>query len=237
MTKLLRGVLALLLVALLSACPSDTSESTDEPSGGGQVAAPTIRIDPSRSFNNGPISISFTSATPEAEFYYTLDGSAPSASAEKYTGPFSLEPGNTNIKNTPYPGYIQVKVIGIKAGQTNSPVVSRNFQIFSSELIPNDDDPISGSDTGIGTGGYHNANQKILVTVTVTDGVISAEYQNGYDSTTPHTSEYWSAAVNHANQFLSTMNSYEFDTITGASRSSAAIKDGITEAMAKILSD
>jgi uncharacterized protein with FMN-binding domain len=238
MAKLLRGVLALFLVAFLSACPSDTSDSTNEPSGGGRVVAPVIKMDPPRSFNSEAISISFTSTTPDAEFYYTLDGSTPSANTTKYTGPFSLAPDNANIKDTPYPGSIQVRVIGTKAGMDNSTIKSQNFQIFSKELIKDaGGTEITGTATGIGKGGYHSADQKALVTVTVTKGVITAAYENGYDGTASHTPDYWASATAHADKFLATMNSCEFDTVTGASRSSAAIKDGLKEAMSKILSD
>jgi uncharacterized protein with FMN-binding domain len=204
------------------------------------VKTPVIAKNPPRNFNNEGIEISFTSATSGAEFYYTLDGSAPSqAAGVKYNGPFSLEAGNENIHDTPNPGSIQVRVIGIKEGLRDSLVSGQMFQIFPAEPVTDDGNNViaAASETGIGVGGYYNSNQNILVTVTVTDGVITAAYQNGYNSTELHSSEYWSGAVNHVNQFLSTMNSWEFDTVTGATLSSRAIKDGLEKAMAKILTD
>jgi uncharacterized protein with FMN-binding domain len=174
------------------------------------------------------------------EFYYTLDGSDPSSGVGvKYDGPFFLEPDNENIRDTPNPGSIQVRVIGIKEGLRDSSISSQAFQIFPNEPIKDGGGNVitSASATGIGEGGYHDPSQKVLVTVTVTEGVITAAYQNGYNSTDLHTPEYWTAATAHANQFLSRMNSWEFDTITGASLSSRAIKDGLGKAMSQILTD
>jgi uncharacterized protein with FMN-binding domain len=236
MTKLIWGISALLLVVFLSACPLEDPDPTDV-NKGGKVASPSVKMNPSRPFNNGPIEISFSSSTPGVEFYYTLNGNAPSTNAgNKYTGPFFLELNNENIRDTPLPGYIQVQVVGIKEGFSNSIIGKQNLQIFPKETIKDDDgnEIASASDTGIGVGGYYNPNQNVLVTVTVTDGLITAVYENGYNGTNSHTSEYWTLAVNHANQFLSTMNSWDFDTVTGATYSSKAIKDGIEKAMAKI---
>jgi len=232
MAKLIRGVFALLLVVFLSACPSGDPDLTEV--SGGRVVAPVIKMNPSRPFNNGPIEISFTSTTSDVEFYYTLDGSVPSSSAGvKYNGPFSLAPGNENIRDTPSPGFIRVRVIGIKEGLTDSSIRSQLFQIFPNEPIKDGTgNEITSSATGIGAGGYHDPSQKVLVTVTVTNGVISAVYENGYNDTTLHTSEYWKVATDRADLFLSTMNSWEFDTITGATRSSQAIKEGLEKAMA-----
>jgi uncharacterized protein with FMN-binding domain len=197
-------------------------------------------MDPSRPFNSGPIQISFTSSTSGAEYYYTLNGSAPSPSVGiKYNGLFPLAPDNANISNTPHRGFIQVRVIGIKEGLNDSRISSRNFQIFPNEPIKDGDGNVitSASTTGTGEGGYHSSSQKVLVTVTVTNGVITAAYQNGYNGTESHTSEYWTVATAHATQFLSTMNSWEFDAVTGATFSSRAIKDGLGKAMAQILNN
>ncbi|MDR2210529.1 MAG: chitobiase/beta-hexosaminidase C-terminal domain-containing protein [Spirochaetaceae bacterium] len=239
---LIRGAFALLLVVFLGACPQGDPDPKDEPNEpgkpSGRVGAPVIGKEPSRTFNNEGIKISFTSPTTGADFYYTLDGSAPSPETGiKYNGPFSLEPGNANIRDTPLRGSIQVRVIGTKEGLNDSFVSSQNFQIFPKELIKDGGDTViaSASATGTAEGGYHSPSQKILVTVTVKDGLISAEYQNGYDGTTSHTPEYWTAATTRADQFLSTMNSWEFDTITGATRSSLAIKAGIEKAMSQII--
>jgi uncharacterized protein with FMN-binding domain len=238
MTKLLWGISALLLVVFLSACPvedPDTTNGTND----GKVATPVIGMNPSRFFHNDRIEISFSSSTSGAEFYYTLNGNAPSASSgTKYTGPFFLELDNANIRGTPLTGYIQVQVIGIKEGFRNSTVGKKNLQIFPKETIKDNDGNVIAlaSDTGIGVGGYHNpTTQKILVTVTVTNGIITADYTNGHEGTDSHTPEYWTVAVNHANLFLSTMNSCDFDTMTGATFSSRAIKDGLKKALAKIL--
>jgi uncharacterized protein with FMN-binding domain len=235
MEKLLRGVSALFLVVFLSACPSgDTPNPTDEPSG--QVANISLQMDPNRKFNNGPILITLSTATPDVDIFYTLDRSAPSATnGIRYTGPFHLTADDTN--DADYRGYVVLRTIGIKAGLRDSSINSQSFQIFPNEPIKDDTGNVipSVSATGIGVGGHYSTNQNILVTVTVTNGVITAIYQNGYNNTTSHTNDYWAAATAHANQFLSTMNSWEFDTVTGASFSSRAIKDGLGKAMAQIL--
>jgi uncharacterized protein with FMN-binding domain len=243
MAKLLWGVFTLLVVVFLGACSLD--DSTDDGNGtgngtSGRVGPPVIGKNPRRNYDNEKIEISFTSSTSGAEFYYTIDGSEPSSGAGvKYNGPFSLEPDNENIRDTPNPGSIQVRVIGTKEGLRDSSISSQTFQLFQDELVKDGDGNVitSASATGIGEGGYHNASQEALVTVTVTNGVITAAYQNGYNDTALHTNDYWSSATAHANQFLSTMNSWEFDTVTGASFSSRAIKDGLGKAMAKILGD
>jgi uncharacterized protein with FMN-binding domain len=238
MEKLIRGVFALLLLVFLGACPSDVPDTTEVPSG--RVGTPAIVKNPSRNYNNERIEISFTSSTSGAEFYYTLDGSAPSTDAGvKYDGPFFLDPGNENISDTPNPGSIQVRVIGIKEGLRNSSISSQTFQIFLKELIKDGDGNAITSESagGTGVGGYYSSGQNVQVTVTVTDGLITAAYQNGYNDTASHTAEYWAAAAAHAAQFLSTMNSWEFDTVTGATFSSRAIKDGLGKAMAQILND
>jgi uncharacterized protein with FMN-binding domain len=237
MEKLIWGVFALLLIVFLGACPHDDPGTPEVPSG--RVGAPVIGKDPRRNYNE-KIEISFTSSTPNAEFYYTLDGSAPSPDiGVKYNGPFPLESGNEYIRNTPNPGSIQVRVIGIKEGLRDSSISSQNFQIFRKELIKDGNGDVIplASATGTGVGGYHSSSQNVLVTVTVTNGLITAAYQNGYNDTTLHTPEYWNVATAHADQFLSTMNSWEFDTVTGASRSSQAIKDGLEKAMFQILKD
>jgi hypothetical protein len=240
MVRIIQGVFALLLVVVLGACPQASDPSEEVPTG--RVGSPVIVRNPNRSFNNERIEISFTSSTLDAEFYYTLDGSAPSPdTGVKYNGPFFLEPGNENIRDTPYPGSVKVRVIGKKEGLRDSFVIdSQSFQIFSKEPVKDGDGTViaSASATGIGEGGYHNPDeQEALVTVTVTDGFITATYQNGYNGTDLHTDEYWALATAHANQFLSTMNSWEFDTLTGASFSSWAIKDGLGKAMDQILND
>jgi uncharacterized protein with FMN-binding domain len=240
MAKVTGGAFALLVVVLfLGACSLD--DSTDDGNGtSGRVGTAVIRKNPNRNYNNAGVEISFTSSTSGAEFYYTLDGSAPSSGVGvKYNGPFSLEPDNENIRDTPNPGSIQIRVIGTKEGLRDSSISSQTFQLFQDELVKDGDGNVipAASATGIGDGGYHSDSQKALVTVTVTNGVITAVYQNGYNGTDPHTAEYWVAATDHANQFLSTMNSWEFDTVTGASFSSRAIKDGLKKAMAEILND
>jgi hypothetical protein len=166
------------VVVFLGACSLD--DSTDDGNGtgngtSGRVETPVIKKNPNRNYNNEGIEISFASSTSGAEFYYTLDGSAPSSGVGvKYNGPFSLEPGNENIHDTPYPGSIQVQVIGIKEGLRDSTISSQTFQIFLKELIKDGDGNVitSASATGIGEGGYHGASQKALVTVTVTNGVL-----------------------------------------------------------------
>lgn len=58
----------------------------------------------------GTVTVSMTGLTSGANYYYTLDGSTPTASSTRYTGPFTLSTTGTTT----------VRTVGIKTGETNS---------------------------------------------------------------------------------------------------------------------
>lgn len=68
---------------------------------------------------NSPVRVSISSATPEADIRYTLDGSAPNKTSKIYTGPFTLKQSAA------------VKVCAFKDGLKPSSVVERNIYIVS----------------------------------------------------------------------------------------------------------
>ena len=61
--------------------------------------------------------VTISSATPTALIFYTTNGSVPSASSTKYTGPITVAKSE------------QVRAIAIETGFTPSPVVSANYTI------------------------------------------------------------------------------------------------------------
>ena len=223
MKKIIGGVFALFLLVFLSACPIEYSGPGGGSVGpGGRVAQPFIDPSPSRNFNDERIQISFRSTTPDAVFYYTLDGSIPSpATGIRFNAPFFLEPNNNN---TPRPGHIQVRVIATREGMTNSLIRNQNFQIF--ETMPalywdnRTTEMFYGTARGFSPG-------LIRVGIRLQDGVIDAAgatFVNGY-SGFPDTASDFTAAMNHARAFWTRMNHWDFDTNTGATYSSRAIRE------------
>ena len=68
--------------------------------------------------------VTISCATSGADIYYTLDGSAPTASSTKYTGPIAISTTTT------------VKAIAVKSGMNNSAVVSATYTISSAAEAP-----------------------------------------------------------------------------------------------------
>ena len=79
------------------------------------AANPTITADKVVNVYWEPITVTLACETEGAAIYYTTDGSKPTASATKYTAPFSVTATTT------------VKAIAIKSGLDNSEVVSKTF--------------------------------------------------------------------------------------------------------------
>ncbi|MCQ2324252.1 MAG: chitobiase/beta-hexosaminidase C-terminal domain-containing protein [Paludibacteraceae bacterium] len=79
------------------------------------VANPTITADTVANVYWKPITVTLACETEGAAIYYTTNGSEPTASATKYTDPFSVTATTT------------VKAIAIKSGLDNSEVVSKTF--------------------------------------------------------------------------------------------------------------
>jgi hypothetical protein len=224
------GSLALLLMTALAftACPTEDTGGDPQNPGTTRVVTPRITADPNRAFNNAPIQITLATTTAGASIYYTLDGTAPTASSTPYTVPFSLVAGDT--ANTPYRGYVRLQAIGIKEGYTNSNPASRNFQIFPREPIGNH----SGTEFGTSTAGRNGG--VVRVEITLVDGFIDTDtlkIETGYGDTPVESYEYWPIALNHATEFLPLMNSWELDVTTGATFSSTAIKEAARQAIEK----
>ena len=233
MKKLMGGVFALFLLIFLNACPVEYPGPTVPGSGpGGRVLQPFIDTIPIRLYNNAPMQISFRSNTPNAVFYYTLDGSIPSPeNGIRYNGPFYLEPGNVNISNTPRHGHIQIRVIGTREGMTDSLIRNQDLQIF--ETVP-------ASEWGnMTTGVFHGTGQgyfggTVRVGLRLVDGIINhaeATFVTGYGGTPPCSSNDFDHAVNHARAFLALMNHWDFDARTGATGSSAGIRTAARQAL------
>ena len=83
-----------------------------------QVAAPTFT--PAAGTYTAAQNVTIACATSGADIYYTLDGSNPSTSSTKYTGPIAISATTT------------VKAIAVKSGMTNSVVASATYTINSS---------------------------------------------------------------------------------------------------------
>lgn len=216
MTKVIRSVFALLLIVFLGACPTDTSD--DNPKDNTPVGAPVIRLNPDRSFNNEPISISLSSTTDGAIIYYTTDGTTPSATnGTLYSGSsFSLDPIDP-------PGRIYVQAIGIKEGLKNSSISSRNLQIFEKENWSNITATGTGTATGHGPG--------LTVVIELKDGVIDLINSSIEGPNETPDLEMYSTARNHALNFWQRMNHWDFDAVSGATESSRGIREATRQAL------
>ena len=79
------------------------------------VSAPTIS--PNGGNSSASVSVSLLTGTPGASIYYTTDDSSPTTASTLYTSPFTLKSNTT------------VMAKAVKAGLTDSPVVSASFTI------------------------------------------------------------------------------------------------------------
>ncbi|MGI6575150.1 MAG: GLUG motif-containing protein [bacterium] len=79
--------------------------------------------------NDAVVEVTLTTATSGAEIYYTTDGSIPTASSTKYTGPFNIETENTEGET------VTIKAIGIKSGSNNSAVAEKKI-VFRPAILP-----------------------------------------------------------------------------------------------------
>ena len=99
----------LILITFLHGCGGAGSGGA----GGGGNSIPAVSI-ATRVAQNGAMIVSLSSTTPGAAIYYTVDGSAPSASSPKYLAPFLVASNLT------------LKAVAISAG-TSSVVASKAF--------------------------------------------------------------------------------------------------------------
>ena len=82
-----------------------------------QAAAPSFS--PPAGIYNAPQPVTMSTTTPNASIYYTTDGSTPTTSSTKYTGPVSV--GTTET----------LSAIAAASGLSNSPVTTRVYTIIS----------------------------------------------------------------------------------------------------------
>ena len=114
---------AALLLALSSATLGSTGcggASSNAGNGGGTITPPAQTIVATPAFattsaQNGAVIVSLADATAGALVYYTVDGSAPTASSQQYIAPFLVASNLT------------VHAIGVSSGDTNSAVASQSF--------------------------------------------------------------------------------------------------------------
>jgi hypothetical protein len=83
-----------------------------------QTAAPTF--DPPGGSYVLQLTVSISDATPGATIYYTTDGSTPTTSSNKYTGPITLDILGTTT----------IKAIAIAPGESQSPVSSATYNVL-----------------------------------------------------------------------------------------------------------
>ena len=82
-----------------------------------KVATPKISLDEGLYY--GTKNVTITTTTPDADIYYTTDGTTPTSSSTKYTGAISVSSTQT------------IKAIGIKDGLMNSELVSAAYTIIT----------------------------------------------------------------------------------------------------------
>jgi len=113
-------------ILIVAGCASCGSAAQSSPSSLPASAAPIFTTTPAL---NGAVVVTLSSATPGATIYYTVDGSAPTASSPIYEAPFLVASNLT------------VNAIATAAGDSNSSVASRSFapNIASGTLVWSDE--------------------------------------------------------------------------------------------------
>ncbi len=125
--------------------------------GAGSAAAPTFL--PGASTISATQTITLTSATENANIYYTTDGSTPTSSSTKYTGPFTL--GNSAT----------VKAIAYDSSNANpSAVSSKTYTIDATAPTLSSTTPPNGA-TGRGTSGTISLTFNEAVSVADANGI------------------------------------------------------------------
>ena len=210
---------AFALLVLLVSCPIDYPY-------GPQVATPSIQANPNRAFGNDIYQLQITLATTpaDADIFFTLDGSIPSATnGTRYTVPFSIPTaGRTS------PGLVELRAIGIRENHPDSSIATRVFQVFP-RVSWHDFSGTTQPGTGIGYGGPTAPDPVIGVTLTLTNGVITNVIFSGHQ-----TDGYWDMARSHVENFLLTMNCWNFLPVSGATLSSNGLRDAAREALESI---
>jgi len=245
---ILQIAFVLSLVVFLNACGGNQDDNLFfPPIGGPQV---TMAIGAVPNFNSEPILITLTANPADANIFYTLNDTPPATSPDRvpYAVPFSVGPGvdipHPNILLIQYPpngipfegyirGHVRLRAIGLKENHHPSFELARDFQIFPNPLAGHTGtDIISGTATGFAYGDY---DKTITVTLQVTNGQIGVQnIISDPPITDVHSVEFWSDAVLHAEAFMVTMNSAEFDVRTGSTISSRLIRMAALDALSDL---
>ncbi len=126
-------------------------------SAGQQTAAPSLN--PGGESFSGSISVTISDSTPGASIYYTTDGSTPTTSSQKYTGPITV----TNTET--------INAIASASGFVQSAVSSETYNLLTQALAPVFS-PVAGS---------FGSTQ----VVTITSGTSGAKIYYTTDGSTP----------------------------------------------------
>lgn len=110
------GLTTLKAIALKAGLPSSTERVAVFQVG--SIAATPV-INPAGDVYLMPQQVTISSATPLATIYYTTDGSTPTASSPRYTGPFLMAASGV------------VRAIAVLAGSQDSQVATETYQISS----------------------------------------------------------------------------------------------------------
>ncbi len=122
------------------------------------VATPTITPSDEDIFTTDEIALAC--ATSGADIYYTTDGSTPTEASTLYTVPFTLAIGSHTVK-----------AIGVKVGYTDSVVLTKAYEVISSQVVT----PVISPDGGAVT-------DEDLITITCATAGADIRYTlNGVD--------------------------------------------------------
>ena len=124
---------------------------------GQQTAAPSLN--PGGESFSGSLSVTITDSTPGASIYYTTDGSTPTTSSQKYTGPITVTTTET------------INAIASASGFVQSALSSETYNVLTQALAPTFS-PVAGS--------FGSAQQ-----VTITSGTPLAKIYYTTDGSTP----------------------------------------------------
>jgi len=202
---------------------------------GPQIATPSMQMNPNRTivrgldripraFSNVPLSITLTT-TPGADIYFTLDGTDPSATnGTRYTGPFQLSAPVNAVG-----GRVVLQAIGIKENHPDSNIIRYEFQVFPRTAIGDGSfsSPPAKPGRAVGYGGGD-----VEVILTLTAGLITNIAF--VDVHGEQTAGFWEIARDHADMFLRDMNSWDFDTRTGATLTSEGLREAARIAIESI---
>lgn len=97
---------------------------------GQQTAAPSLN--PGGESFSGSLSVTITDSTPGASIYYTTDGSTPTTSSQKYTGPITVTTTET------------INAIASASGFVQSALSSETYNVLTQALAPTFS-PVAGS--------------------------------------------------------------------------------------------